>query len=137
MKARLAAILFFFVAMLGVATPAAASLCSVGDRADVLWKGKWYPASVLSVNRDGTKCFIRYTGYGSNWDEWVGGDRYRGIYRSSRAGFSPGDSVDVRWKGRWYAASVLRTDGDKYYIHYDGYASSWDEWVGPHRIRAR
>ena len=48
---------------------------------------------------------------------------------------TPGDKAEVRWKGRWYAATVLRSKGNSCYIHYDGYNSSWDEWVGPERIQ--
>ncbi len=47
--------------------------------------------------------------------------------------------VQVLWKGTWYPASVLKTretkKGTQSFIHYDGYSASWDEWVGPERIR--
>ena len=51
------------------------SACSSGDSAEVLWKSSWYPAHV--VKSKGEQCYIHYDGYGSNWDEWVGPDRYR------------------------------------------------------------
>lgn len=56
----------------------------------------------------------------------------------AKASFAVDDNVDVEWKGTWYPASVmeLRPQG-KYKIHYQGYDSSWDETVGPARIRAR
>ncbi len=53
----------------------------------------------------------------------------------SAAACQPGDKAEVLWKGTWYAASVLKAKGDQCFIHYDGYGSSWDEWVGPGRIR--
>jgi hypothetical protein len=115
-----------------------AAVCSVGDKADVLWKGTWYPATVTKVNDDQSRCFIRYTGYGSEWDEWVGQDRIRiKEAGASTAAFGVGDAVEVKWKGSWYPASVLETKNGKYKIHYDGYSNSWDEWVGPNRIRAK
>lgn len=43
--------------------------------------------------------------------------------------------VQVEWKGSWYPAHILKTKGDQFYIHYDGYSDSWNEWVGPSRIR--
>jgi hypothetical protein len=43
--------------------------------------------------------------------------------------------VAVEWHGVWYPAEVLRRDGSRTYIHYTGYGSNWDEWVGPSRIR--
>jgi hypothetical protein len=44
----------------------------------VEWHGTWFPATVLS--RDGPRFYINYTGYDSNWDEWVGLDRIRGQF---------------------------------------------------------
>jgi RNA binding activity-knot of a chromodomain len=43
------------------------------------------------------------------------------------------NQAEVKW-GEW-SAEVLKTNGDRYYIHYTGWANSWDEWVGPDRIR--
>ncbi len=130
-----------FGLLLALATSSAwAAVCSVGDKAEVLWKGTWYAAKVTRVNEDQTRCFIRYTGYGSEWDEWVGQDRIR-IQEAPGAAptgtFSVGDEVEVKWKGSWYPASVLEAKGGKYKIHYDGYSDSWDEWVGLSRIRAK
>jgi hypothetical protein len=118
------------------AMTAHAQLCSVGDGADVLWKGKWYAAKVSRVNEDQSRCYIHYNGYGSNWDEWVGADRIR-VHARAAAGYKVGDPVMVKWKGAWYPASVLKSQGGNFYIHYDGYDNSWDEWVGTNRIRAR
>jgi hypothetical protein len=128
------AVLFACVLSL-CAFAAQAQVCSVGDQGEVLWKGKWYAASVTQVNQDQTRCFIHYTGYGSNWDEWVGQDRIR--VRAHAAAFRVGDPVQVKWKGKWYAASVLKSHNGQYRIHYDQYDNSWDEWVGPDRIRPR
>nr|HPQ81370.1 agenet domain-containing protein [bacterium] len=54
---------------------------------------------------------------------------------SSAEGFKKGDSVEVLWKGSWYPATVEKVSGEKSYITYTGYGKSWDEWVGPDRIR--
>jgi RNA binding activity-knot of a chromodomain len=48
-----------------------------------------------------------------------------------------GDAVLVSWKGKWYTATVIQMGINKLKIHYDGYASSWDEWVDGTRIRYR
>lgn len=137
MISRLLATLAFLLLPL---TLHAAPLCSVGDSAQVFWKGKWYPASVMRVNETQTKCFIRYKGYGSEWDEWVGADRIQvaGNAAPARpAGWAVGDEVLVQWQGKWYAASIIGRKEGLYKIHYDGYAASWDEWVEPKRIRNR
>jgi hypothetical protein len=45
------------------------------------------------------------------------------------------DSVLVEWKGKWYPAKVLKTEGGRSFIHYEGFESSWDEWVTSSRIK--
>jgi hypothetical protein len=57
---------------------------------------------------------------------------------TNAAAFAVGDKLNVEWKGKTYPATVIGVAGpDKYRIHYDGYESSWDEVVGPSRIRGR
>lgn len=144
MKKSFFVLLAVFV-LIGFTSPSAsAAICATGDGAQVLWKGTWYPAHVKQVSGDGQKCFIHYDGYGSSWDEWVGADRIQikssggTAPAAAAASFSTGDSVSVLWKGTWYPASVLKVlGGGRYRIHYDGYDSSWDENVGPSRIKSR
>src|SRR5579885_2227238 len=91
----------FVVCSASLISSAAWADCSPGDTAQVLWKGTWYPATVLKAK--GTECFIHYTGYGSNWDEWVGPDRIKVTGSApapvAAASFSEGDAVQVLWKG--------------------------------------
>ncbi|MBF0519434.1 MAG: hypothetical protein HQK92_06905 [Nitrospirae bacterium] len=114
-----------------------------GDKVEVLWKGTWYAATVLKAK--GELTYIHYDGYSKSWDEWVGLDRIRGSEPAETttpassnvsSSFIKGDKVEVLWKGTWYAATVLKAQGDQTYIHYDGYNKSWDEWVGLDRIRS-
>jgi hypothetical protein len=49
------------------------------------------------------------------------------------AGMKPDCSVE--WEGTWYDAKVLKTEKDRWHIHYVGYENSWDEWVGKDRIK--
>lgn len=137
MKIRILASALFVCSSMFAMASHAAPVCSVGDKGNVLWKGKWYSATVVKVNEDQTRCFIHYTGYGNNWDEWVGGDRFQKTGGGAGYSFKPGDAVEVKWKGTWYAASVLKAANGKYKIHYDQYDNSWDEWVGNDRIRPR
>ena len=127
------AVLFLFVA--AVVLPVSPLwACSPGDKAEVLWKGSWYPAHVKKVNGD--QCFIHYVGYGKNWDEWVGPARIRILAAAVPVGdFHEGDPVQVLWKGSWWPAHVLKVNGGQLKIHYDGYDNSWDEWIGPARYR--
>ena len=41
----------------------------------------------------------------------------------------------IEWRGTWYDAKVLKKKPGYWYIHYVDYDDSWDEWVGPDRIR--
>jgi hypothetical protein len=47
----------------------------------------------------------------------------------------PRSVAEVEWHGAWYPATVLKTQGERYYIHYVDDDDSWDEWVGRSRIR--
>ena len=49
--------------------------------------------------------------------------------------FTKNQKVEVEWNGKWYKATVLEVKNNSYKIHYDGYASSWDETVTASRIR--
>lgn len=51
--------------------------------------------------------------------------------------FKAGDVVTVEWHGRWWPATVIEVKPNSWKIHYDGYADSWDEWVGPERIKKK
>lgn len=46
-----------------------------------------------------------------------------------------GDKVLVEENGKWYPSTVLQVRTNEWFIHYDGYASSYDLWVGPSRIK--
>lgn len=109
---------------------------SVGDKVLVLWKGTWYKATVIGARPDAYR--IHYTGYASSWDEWVAAGRIRSVERppAPAAEWKVGDRIEVLWKRSWYKATIIGVKPGLYRIHYTGYASSWDEWVGPGRVRA-
>ena len=44
-------------------------------------------------------------------------------------------AVEVRWGGAWFAAEVLRVNGDLTLIRYTNWGTSTDEWVPAGRIR--
>lgn len=45
-----------------------------------------------------------------------------------------GDPAWVLWSSVYYEAKILKIEGEKYFITYPDYDSSYDEWVGPERI---
>jgi hypothetical protein len=124
----------------GAAAPAGAGAAVAGKKCQVFWGSSWYDATVLE-QKDG-KFYIKYDGYGDTWNEWVGEDRIRFVGgnpvpndRPARLG--PNKSVQVEWGGQWWPAMVLQTKDGKAFIHYDNHDDSWNEWVGPERIRAK
>jgi RNA binding activity-knot of a chromodomain len=56
---------------------------------------------------------------------------------SATTTFNKGDKVQVEENGKWYSATVLDTRPGEWFIHYDGYSSQYDLWVGPARIKAQ
>jgi hypothetical protein len=58
---------------------------------------------------------------------------------AQKESFKKGDLVFVEWHKKWFKASVLKTNNTKksYYINYDNWSHSWDEWVGLNRIMYR
>lgn len=43
--------------------------------------------------------------------------------------------IEVLWNGHWYPATVVKREGNRTLIKYDGYSDQWNEWVGAERIR--
>ncbi len=51
------------------------------------------------------------------------------------APLTDGQKVQVREGDTWSAATIVKHEGRRYFIHYDGADASTDEWVTPDRIR--
>jgi hypothetical protein len=45
------------------------------------------------------------------------------------------EAVEIQSTGGWYPGKILKVDGDKYFITYDGWDESWNEWVTIERLR--
>ncbi|HEX3654437.1 MAG TPA: Tudor-knot domain-containing protein [Pirellulales bacterium] len=103
-----------------------------GRRVEVQWKQKWWPAQVIALDGDRSK--IHYAGFDATWDEWVTPDRLR-AYRPQT--LPVGTRVSVLWSGdnKRYPAVVVASSNGLHKVHYDGYSSQWDEWVGIKSIR--
>lgn len=46
------------------------------------------------------------------------------------------DAVEIDYSGVWYAGKVLKVEAEKFYVSYDEWNESWNEWVGKERLRA-
>jgi len=108
---------------------AAVPTYSVGDEVCVQWSvdWRWYEAQVTEVESDRVK--VHYPEWGSAWDEWVTPDTVNPRYTPTVSG-----KEWVEWKLGYYTATVMAESSGQYQIHYEGYDSSWDEWVKPCRI---
>jgi len=49
--------------------------------------------------------------------------------------YKAGEAVDILWSGSWYKGKIVEFKNNKYLISYDGYSSSWNEWVEAARLR--
>ncbi len=107
--------------------------CEPDLEVDVLWEGYWLPATVVSVRGD--QCLVHYDDYGDEDNEWVGPDRLRFLEKEYE--LDPGTVIEVLWTEdeEWYPATEVRSRGARYLIHYTGWTSQWDEWVGRDRVR--
>ena len=43
--------------------------------------------------------------------------------------------VEIESAGAWYPGKILKTEGDKFFITYEGWSDSFDEWVTVDRLR--
>lgn len=109
-------------------------------------------SAVTIVKREGRKYQVRYD---DGTEEWVGAGRLRAgdgkpgdddspFKKSTKktparpAGggkYKVGDKVELHSGLSWYPASIKQMRGDQYFVHYDGWSDTWDEWVGPERLR--
>lgn len=60
-----------------------------------------------------------------------------GRARGPSVTYNVGEPVSVNWKGAWYPAKVIKAEETRWFIHYDNYDNSWDEWVGMDRIKKK
>ena len=51
------------------------------------------------------------------------------------AAFQAGDKVEIEYGGAWYPGNVKEAKAGQFFISYDDYDSSWDEWVESERLR--
>src|SRR5262245_44015032 len=50
--------------------------------------------------------------------------------------YAVGDAVEIAWGTKWFAGRVVRAvDASHWEVGYDGWAETWNEVVGPERLR--
>ena len=142
--------------MLSLALVSCGRTYRAGDEVMVEWKGKEYPALILTAFPDG-KFKVHYDGYEDQWDESIPKSRVKGYRKGDEPRPEPpaevrakaleaaqsntyrlGDQVRVLWSGKYYPAQIVEVVGkEQYRVHYEGYGSEWDENVGLSRIQPK
>ncbi len=111
--------------------PADAALTKGKDRfIEIEWQGQWWRGQVLK--RRDKDSFVRYVGFGPEWDEWVKPNRTRSL---KLAEITPKTPVQIEWGGQWWRGHVIANKLGLHQVHYEGFGDEWDEWVAPKRVR--
>lgn len=58
------------------------------------------------------------------------------IQTIAQTSFSVNEKIEAEENGKWYKATVLKVENGKYFIHWEGYSTTYDAWIGPERLRA-
>lgn len=115
------------------------------ERAEVKWNEKWYPAKILEKKDNQSK--VRWVTIG--WDteasdEWVDNSRVRepgpannGLPLATAKTYATGQKVQIKWGAKYYPGVIKKYNDGQYFVHYDGYEDTDDEWVNPTAIKER
>lgn len=104
----------------------------IGERVEVLSGGDWYKARIIAADAQSDTYKVHYYGWETSDDEWVNPSQLR---TADVTHYAIGETVEVKWQGDWYPAIIQGVQGNLHLIHYVDYAATWDEWVGPRRMR--
>jgi hypothetical protein len=103
----------------------------IGERAKARdANGDWYPGRIVEARDEKLK--IHFIGYEDDEDVWVAPNDLKPIKPIQ---YAIGTEVEVKWKKKWYPATILKVKDGIHLIHYTDYEAKWDEWVPSKRIR--
>lgn len=104
-----------------------------GERVKVFADGDWWSGRIVDVKGD--QALVRWVAIGydtAESDEWHALANCKPLRLVQ---YPVGSAVRVKWKRKWYPATVKEVRGAQHFIHYTGEYAEWDEWVPPGRIR--
>jgi len=134
--ATLVIFLLFVTQFLVTEIAAAADDFYVNDRVSCRWKNgsTWYPGVI--VEKTGRQVFIHYN---DGDKEHTTIDKCIKQSGAASLDYTVGEAVKIKWKGSWWDGSIIDVSkkNRSYKIHYDGYSSSWDEWVKTDRLQKK
>jgi translation initiation factor IF-1 len=94
-----------------------------------LTKGNWQAARIKALNADDIT--VEFYEYSDKREEIIHKKFVRKIQTPDYSSFT---KVKVEWEKKWYPATIKKSEGDFYFIQYDGYDESWNEWIMYDRI---
>jgi hypothetical protein len=113
----------------------------IGSYVEAFGGGRRYYGRVVASDRDHVK--VQFYDYTEKRTVTFAAADIVPSKRTPRAATRLDIGVDpdclIEWRGTWFPAKVLKRttvdDEPRFLIHYLGYDSSWDEWVGSDRLR--
>jgi hypothetical protein len=95
-----------------------------------LSKGNWKPARIKAMNYGDIT--VEFYDYSDKREEIIEKKFVRSIQTPD---YSKLTKVEVEWEKKFYKSTIKKSDGDFYFIQYDGYDESYNEWVMYDRIK--
>ncbi len=115
----------------------------IKERVKVKWRNSWYSARILDHKDKQWK--VRFIGFSRDNEQWVKADlirpeNYTKPQYTPEKHYQPlnlkkGDKIMAEWHGKWYPATIIEAEKDRWKIHYIGYDNYWDEWVNSGRVQ--
>ncbi|MBX9696363.1 MAG: caspase family protein [Cyanobacteria bacterium] len=126
---------------------------AVPERVEVKFEGDWWKAKLLERREQKGRIHWLEIGWDAPEDDvWVPISDVRPLRGGATAGaqtkvnstsvtvapkLEVKQKVTVLWEGEYYPAVIQNVDGSRYFVHYDEYDQSNDEWVGLDRIKVK
>jgi len=124
-----------FAANTKVARSVGKALPKAGSHCEAFSEGDWFKAEVLEYDAASNQYKVHYLDYSAEFDEWLEASKVR-AYRPPQ--YAVGAIIEARDdEGKWYPAVVRHSWYGLHLVHYDNYDDTWDEWLGPGRVRPR
>jgi hypothetical protein len=104
----------------------------------VNWKGTPYKAQILKSENG--RHYVHYEGWPSSYDEWimdshiVADDGRQAAPAAPPQTRTPPQRIWVLWHGKPYEAEILKSESGRHFVHFPGWPSSYDEWIGKAQI---
>ncbi len=95
-------------------------------------QSRWEPARIIALADGQYTCEFYH--YSDKEQVVLPKDKLRSYYFIN---YPLDTAIEVEWQGKYYPATITKSDNDFYYIHYTGYENYWDEWVLYDRIRSK